>query len=212
MRLVMRKILIILLIVNGFASSTFGQGFIPMVLNQPALLSAVAGHDTLCCKGHPVVLGGTPTATGGSRSYVYLWTPSDGLDNPTSSNPTATLSESISYSLSVTDGNGCQAISRVKVEITQCLGIDEKKLNPILSVFPNPSNGIFTIHGIGSFSSRLNSIEVLNQLGQVVFKRSFEMGGSVPDLEIDTKISEPGIYFLRVSLSDRIVSQKLIVR
>ena len=208
----MRKIILILLISNGFIGFSIGQGFIPMVLNQPAVLSAVAGHDTLCCKGQPVILGGAPTASGGDRSFVYLWTPSDGLNNPTSSNPIATLNESKTYTLTVTDGNGCQAINSVTVKVSICLGINENRLNPVLTVFPNPSNGTFKIQGIDTFSGNLKTIEVLNQLGQVVFNRSFDQGDPVPDLEIDTGIHDAGIYFLRVSLSDCIISQRLVVR
>ncbi len=208
----MRKIILILLISNGFINFSIGQGFIPMVVNQPAVLSVVAGHDTLCCKGQPVILGGAPTATGGNRSYVYLWTPSDGLNDRTLSNPTATLDESKTYTLIVTDGNGCQAAGSVIVNVSSCLGIDEHSLNPRLTVFPNPSGGTFNIQGINTFSGSLKCIEILNQLGQVVFNRIFEQGDATPDLTIDTQINETGIYFLKVSFSDRIVSQRLIIR
>lgn len=208
----MRKILVIILITCGITGITVGQGYIPMVFNQPSVLTATAGHDTLCCKGHPVYLGGNPTASGGTKSYVYLWSPSDGLNDPTSSNPVAILSESKTYTLSVTDENDCQAVSSVNVEVNICLGIDVQKLNPMLTVFPNPSNGAFTIQGINSFTGNLQKIEVLNQLGQIVYKRNFDPGDYSSDLKIDTQINESGVYFLRVSLSDRIVSQRLIVR
>ncbi len=208
----MRKFIAIILITCGITSVTVAQGFIPMVLNQPAVLSATAGHDTLCCKGHPVNLGGNPTAIGGTKSYVYLWTPADGLNDPTSSNPIALPTETKTYTLNVTDENGCLAVSSVTVVVNICLGIDVQKLNPVLTVFPNPSNGVFTIQGINSFSGNLQRIEVLNQLGQTVYNQSFTPGDYTADLKVDTQINESGVYFLRVSLSDRIVSQRLIVR
>lgn len=176
------------------------------------MLTATAGHDTVCCTGHPVILGGTPTASGGSNSFVYLWSPPDGLDDPTSSNPVATLAESKTYTLSVTDTNGCQAVSYITVFIDLCLGVDVNNLNPVLTIFPNPSNGVFTIRGISSFSGTLQRIEIINQLGQIVFDRSFGPGNSLSDPELNTKVKEPGVYILKVSLSDRIISQRLIVR
>lgn len=208
----MRKILIILVMVNGLVNFTLGQTFIPVTIPQPPALTATAGHDTIACTGHAVALGGNPTATGGNNNYVYMWSPPDGLNNPTSPNPLATLSESKSYMLSVTDGHGCVAVSFISIFIDPCTGIDEKNLNAVLTVFPNPSDGVFTIQGISAFSGQLQRIDVINQLGQVVFDRSYDYRNAGWNLEIDTGIREPGIYFLKVSFSDRIVSQRVIVR
>ena len=208
----MRKLILILLITSTLANSGIGQGFIPMRFSQPPALTAIAGTDTLVCTGHPVVLGGVPTASGGSNSYVYMWSPPDGLNDPTSSNPVATLTETKTFMLSVTDVQGCQAVSFITVHIDACLGIESRNLNPVLTVFPNPSNGRFTLQGIDTFSGHLESIQVFDQLGQVVFHRSYQSGDPVSDLEIDTRIQEPGVYFLKVSLSDRIVSERLVVR
>lgn len=208
----MRKFILILLITNGLAITAFGQAYVPMNFNQATVLAAIAGTDTLVCTGHPVVLGGTPTATGGSNSYVYMWSPPDGLNDPTSSNPVATLAETKTYMLSVTDAQGCQAVSFITVHIDACLGIEARSLNPALIVFPNPSNGRFTLQGIDTFNGHLESIQVFDQLGQIVFHRGFQTGEPVSDLEIDTRIREPGIYYLKVSLTDRIVSDRLVVR
>ncbi|TSA33892.1 MAG: T9SS C-terminal target domain-containing protein [Porphyromonadaceae bacterium] len=208
----MRKLFILIVVANGLCGPNFGQRFIPMNFTQPAVLTAAAGHDTLVCRGHPIILGGNPTASGGNNSYVYLWSPPDGLNDPTLSNPIANISESKTYMLSVTDAQGCLAVSFISVYVDLCLGIDVNNLNQILTVFPNPSNGVFTIQGISSLNGKLQRIEVINQLGQIVFSRSFSIGDLVSDIEIDTKIKEPGIYFLKISLSDRLVSQRLIVR
>jgi hypothetical protein len=205
----MRKFLILLVIANGFCGPNYGQRFIEMNFNQPALLSATAGQDTVVCAGNPISLGGNPTASGGSNSYIYLWSPPEGLNDPTLSNPTATITESTSYMLSVTDGQGCQAVSLITLYIDPCLGIHENNLDQTLIVFPNPSNGVFKIEGISSFNGKLQRIEVLNQL---VFMEIFGSGDILSDFEIDTKIREAGIYILKVSLSDRVVSQRLIVR
>ncbi|MFA5814966.1 MAG: T9SS type A sorting domain-containing protein [Bacteroidales bacterium] len=208
----MRKLFILIVLANGLCGPNFGQGFIAMNFTQPAVLTATAGHDTLVCTGHPIILGGNPTASGGNNAYVYMWSPPDGLNDPASANPIATLSESKSYMLSVTDAQGCQAVSFISVYVDPCLGIDDNNLNQVLTVFPNPSNGVFTIQGISSLNGKLQRIEIVNQLGQIVFSRSFGTGYLVSDFEIDTKIKEPGIYFLKISLTDRLFSQRLIVR
>lgn len=208
----MHKFFIILVMANGLGGITFGQKFIPVNFTQPAALKAEAGSDTLACALHPVILGGNPTATGGSNSYIYLWSPAVGLNDPTLPNPVATISESRSYMVTVTDEQGCLAASSINLYIDQCLGVDYTNLNQALTVFPNPSNGVFSIQGISSLSGKLQRIEVINGLGQIVFSRSFSPAELLSDFEIDTKIKEPGIYFLKISLSDRLVSQRLVVR
>ena len=62
-----------------------------------------------------VGLGGSPSATGGSGNYSYSWTPV-GAYTPTSSasNPSVTVSASITYTLMVTD------------MISNCIGTDDK--------------------------------------------------------------------------------------
>lgn len=208
----MRKFIILLVLANGLCGANFGQEFIQMNFTQPAVLMASAGHDTLVCTGHSIILGGNPTASGGDNEYLYMWSPPDGLNDPTSSNPSATITESKSYMLSVTDAQGCQAVSFISIYVDPCTGIDYNNLNQVLTVFPNPSNGVFSIQGLSSFNGKLQRIEVINELGQIIFTTSFGAADLVSDFEIDTKIKEPGIYFLKISLSDRLVSQRLVVR
>jgi len=208
----MRKLYIFLLIICGLAQGVRSQTLIRMSLTQPPPLSAISGTDTLVCTGHAVILGGVPTATGGSGEYTYMWSPPDGLDDPTSANPVATLTESRSYMLSVTDGQGCQAVGFVSVFINPCLGIDQNGLDQAIKVFPNPSDGIFTIQGLPQFTGDLVHIQVLNQLGQEVFSKTSLPEDLRADLVLDTGLRQPGIYFLRIRLSDRLFSHKLIVR
>ncbi len=70
------------------------------------------GNDTLCTGG-TILLGGTPTGTGGTSPYTYSWIPAAGLNNITSSNPTATITANAFYAVIVTDGAGCQNIDSV---------------------------------------------------------------------------------------------------
>lgn len=54
----------------------------------------------------------------GSTRFTYLWSPPDNLDDPTSPNPTAKISESTAFSVTITDlATNCQAIGSVRVII-----------------------------------------------------------------------------------------------
>ncbi|MBS1538285.1 MAG: PKD domain-containing protein [Bacteroidetes bacterium] len=75
-----------------------------------------AGIDKSVCFGSGVGIGGTPTASTGTAPYTYSWTPTTGLDNPTSSNPIASPTVNTTYILTVTDANNC--VERDTVVIT----------------------------------------------------------------------------------------------
>jgi gliding motility-associated-like protein len=78
-----------------------------------------AGTDTALCLGFGKALGGSPTATGGTGSYQYSWTPTVGLNANNTSNPSAFPQTTTTYQVVVTDSNGCQASDAVTVVINQ---------------------------------------------------------------------------------------------
>jgi len=87
----------------------------------------MAGPDRAICSGSSTVLG-----TPGSPENSYNWSPSEGLDNPASPQPTATPSQTITYTLTVTDKlTGISATSTVTVYV-----------NPLPQADAGPSRSI----------------------------------------------------------------------
>ena len=78
---------------------------------------ANAGRDTTLCKGKTVILGGQGTASGNFGPFTYNWSPSTGLSSVSASNPIATAISSVSYSVIVTDANGCTANDVVQINV-----------------------------------------------------------------------------------------------
>ncbi|MFC2087556.1 hypothetical protein ACFLSA_05310, partial [Bacteroidota bacterium] len=72
-----------------------------------------AGDNVSICAGDSAILGGTPngtgpSATGGSGSYTYNWSPSFGLNDQLVEHPFASPSINVDYTLKVTDNvSGC---------------------------------------------------------------------------------------------------------
>jgi len=81
--------------------------------------TANAGADTEIIEGGSVVIGGSPTASGGTAPYTYSWTPTTGLNNAGIANPTASPSVTTTYTVTVTDSNGCTDDADVTVTLVR---------------------------------------------------------------------------------------------
>ncbi|MBL0308153.1 MAG: hypothetical protein IPP77_00165 [Bacteroidetes bacterium] len=69
--------------------------------------------DTAICSGQSTVLGGSPTASGGTIPYTYSW------NNGASSvaNPMVSPTAMTAYAVLVTDSNGCTATASTTVNV-----------------------------------------------------------------------------------------------
>lgn len=92
---------------NGCSSDTLTK---QIVAYQTA---AIAGSDVSFCQGESAQLG-----SGSTAGYSYAWSPSFGLDDSTSSNPTVSLTApgSFTYILTVSL-NGCISSDQVTVDV-----------------------------------------------------------------------------------------------
>jgi hypothetical protein len=69
---------------------------------------------------------------GGAPPYTYFWTPAADLDTPVAQAPLATPSVSTTYTVTVTDSQGAQAVETVEV------GVDEGTLAACFTILPLP--------------------------------------------------------------------------
>ncbi|MGD0261306.1 MAG: hypothetical protein ABSD29_15950 [Verrucomicrobiota bacterium] len=97
---------------TGCANSGTGT-----VTVNSAPTAAAGSAQTVCPGGSGVTIGGSPTATGGTGPYTYSWSPGTDLDNPAAANPTATVTSTTTYTVMVTDHNGCTANASVIVTV-----------------------------------------------------------------------------------------------
>ncbi|MCI5056896.1 MAG: hypothetical protein MRY83_12350, partial [Flavobacteriales bacterium] len=74
------------------------------------------------CTGGTMQIGGTPTASGGNGPYVYNWTPTQNIINPSDPNPYINMNDpsitNLSFFLTVTDADGCYRLDTVVVTKT----------------------------------------------------------------------------------------------
>lgn len=136
----------------------------------------VATTETLLCVGQTATL----TATGAN---TYTW-------NTGSSSPDLIVSPTTtsSYTVTGTGSNGCSKVTVYTQSVSVCTGIDNIQNEFLYQVFPNPSNGIFTIR-----AQVADEITLTNELGQVI--QLIELS---PENQFTYHVYhlESGIYFL----------------
>lgn len=76
---------------------------------NPLPIVSAGVNDTICT--------GDTTSLNASGGIQYNWTPSAGLDNPTIANPSAFPTSTTTYTVYVTDGNGCENNASVTIAV-----------------------------------------------------------------------------------------------
>ena len=104
-----------------------------------------------------------------------------------------------------TDANGCEGTATVQVRTSSCIGLKENNLNNnTFVVYPNPSNGEFTIE-----SDAAMNLRIVDELGREMKTISIKESNA-----FETKVSGllPGVYFIVGEKGDQKIHQKIIIQ
>ena len=137
------------------------------------------GQDTLICIGDTIVLGGDTVASGGSGTYIYSWTPTAGLSDPTIPNPIVSPTSTETYYLTVDDGVLCVKTDSIKVTVNNYpivnAGVDDTLtcqnlilgLNGTTSI---PGNYTWTTVGGNILSGASTTTPQVDEMGLYIFE------------------------------------------
>ena len=106
-----------------------------LALAQPDSLKV--NVEAVEINGTSYLLGSSLIVSGGTPEYVYLWTPSTNLDNPTLLNPTASSAQIPEYKIVITDKNNCSTCALVNLLKTDINQLESSKNN--ISLYPVPT-------------------------------------------------------------------------
>jgi gliding motility-associated-like protein len=97
----------------------------------------------------------------------WRWSPAVGLDNATIANPTATVRESVTYTVVGANEGACVARSQITIKVT----CDKSNVFVPNTFSPNYDgvNDVFFPRGKGIY--RINSMRIFNRWGQQVFDK-----------------------------------------
>ena len=165
-----------------------------------ALPVVYLGNDTSLCSWNTVLLdAGNP---GGS----YLW--STGATTQTIVADSALVGYGAQdYRVEVINHEGCSAQDTIKVTFDNCTGIPDTGGKPVISVFPNPSDGHFILDIRGFKGS---SWQLLTITGTVVVQSEISLELSKATIDI-SDISK-GVYILKVKHGFNIHYKKIVLR
>ncbi|MCF8296459.1 MAG: T9SS type A sorting domain-containing protein [Saprospiraceae bacterium] len=145
------------------------------------------GNDTIICKNQIITLDA------GIGFASYHWSTGD----TTQTISVDSLMGSGTYSVTVTDSFNCTNNDNITITFDPCSGFAELSQEAKIKIYPNPTNGIFTIEG-----ENLKSIEIININGQIIKKiqdTHFDSAQcTVFKFEVDLSKQPKGIYFIRL--------------
>lgn len=143
----------------------------------------------------------TATVTGGVAPYTYNW------DNGATTETAFNLMEG-TYSVTVTDANGCTQVASVVVEN---IGVSTSSINYIttLNIFPNPTRGNTTIElSLDRYADV--SVKLYNVAGQMV--EDFGQRNTTNEvLQLDLSNHSGGMYFVQFIIDGDVVTRKLML-
>ncbi|OFY87112.1 MAG: hypothetical protein A3F72_16530 [Bacteroidetes bacterium RIFCSPLOWO2_12_FULL_35_15] len=158
------------------------------------------GTDKVICKNEAVTLDA------GSGFSGYLW-------NNTATTQTIIVDGNLlavgnyPYSVIVAESNGCEGTDTVIVTVDLCTGIDEIEDVAVFNIYPNPSQGQFTVASTSAVTNDV-TIEVSDLEGRVIYKEHID--------ELTSKIIKlnnpaTGLYFLKIQVASKIIIKKITV-
>ena len=139
------------------------------------------------------------SANGGVAPYNYDWL-YFGNSQQSGSSTNFTPNKPGTYSLVVTDANGCE--SRLDLDYTVSSVSEYSDLSYV--IYPNPTSGRFTVEVNGSSDSD-HELKLIDTRGRVVLSRQFKK-----QIEINEKLNS-GIYLLKITNQDSVFKQKIFI-
>ena len=164
----------------------------------------VLANDTACAKD---ILTLTAAA---ENAVSYLWKPENTIGS--SINVQKFEAGNFMYFVEVLNNTGCTSMDSVLLVIEDCTGLNELETDKIkIDIFPNPShNGQFNVEILGvkedvevwiiDFNGRIIAEDKIRYQGTDRLRKQYKL-----------KESERGVYFIRLSTSEKVSYKRIIL-
>ena len=149
------------------------------------------------------------TITADAFASAYQWYDcATGLPIAGATSQSYTATESGSYQVLI-DVNGCVNESICETVEVSTSDLIENFVDFNFSVFPNPSNGIFTIALVGMNKTQVE-LSVMDVSGKIVYAQLFSSNSSKMNIPMNISNTEEGVYFVRISAGKSITKRVVV--
>lgn len=181
-----------LMTVSG-CDSIFEQTIVPSLNPTVGLMDY--GTDPICEQSGPVVLPlGSPA--GGVYSGIGV---SGSLFDPT-----GLAAGEYTTTYTFTTIHGCSRSDSTKINVVNCLGVEDWGADFQVDIYPNPSKGV--VHLDLTEVTDPVDLEIYNSIGKKVYETILHEGENEIDLHV-----ESGIYLLKLSHASGQVHRRLLI-
>ncbi|HYV93633.1 MAG TPA: T9SS type A sorting domain-containing protein [Chitinophagales bacterium] len=177
-----------------------------IVVNQ-APTATITAPDGLDLCGH------SSLPLQASNGTTYMWQKGQNIIQG-ATNQTYYATSKGSYKVTVTNQYGCSKTSAGAKVVKTCREDEPgtELSNTELMIYPNPSNGKFTLDIVLNNADNTEvTINVTDLLGQLVYEQIIPAGDGELHKEIQLDAVQAGIYFVKVRLNDDVYSRKLVI-
>lgn len=138
-----------------------------------------------------------PLGTFSSSPAGLDLTPTLGLLNPSTSTPNT-------YTVYYTTNGVCPAVDSTTIVIGVCTGVDVNQVANEMSIYPNPTNGLFMVN-INDFNNA--TLTVIDVLGKAVLNQNITSASTPVNLTGYNK----GVYFVKVESNNGNTIKKIVI-
>ncbi len=161
-------------------------------------VTAIPNPTLIVTASSSVVCAGTSVTLTASGAATYVWT--NGVNNGVAFTPTNTATYTVTGTSAV---GSCTGAAVSTVSVNTCAGIKENSNAVVLNMYPNPSNGNFTIQS----SVYPATLIIYDVTGKQVFKKEI----TEPETVLNVSQLNNGIYYVTLSAATGTANYKIAI-
>ena len=140
-------------------------------------------------------------------ALTYNWIPTNEVSNATIQNPVLSPNLTTTYFVTVSDSFGCASTDSILVMVDICTVVNELNENVDITIFPNPSTGVFTISKPMSLKEKLY-VKLYSLEGKLITEKTIQENEQ--SINIDVSGQSKGIYYLQLVTNNRTFTKKIL--